>query len=170
MYANKSRSRMMSLKENLTKPRENKSIFWYLQQLWNTAYELALISSPLDEDKLEIHTLNGIGVEFWEILARNKAYEPHISFEELLEKFTDYEKYFRKQESKFSHILLSAHATQTFSFWQIQTSHKNQFCNNAKPRVKPSGFQKRPSTRNYTTPKIVCRYCDRVGYNAKKTS
>lgn len=90
-----------------------------------------------------IHALNGICVEFQETLAGIKARETHISFEELFKNLTNYEKYLRKKESNFAHIL---------------PLHM---------RANSSGFLKRLSASNPITTKIVCQYYDRVDYSAK---
>ena len=52
MYANKLRSRMMNLKDKLTKLRGTKNISKYFQSLRSIADELALINSPVNEDDL----------------------------------------------------------------------------------------------------------------------
>ncbi|XVF60843.1 hypothetical protein PTKIN_Ptkin08bG0080600 [Pterospermum kingtungense] len=61
MYANKTRSHMMTLKDKLAIPRGSKSVVGYLQDLKIVVDELALINSPIDEDDLVIYALNGVG-------------------------------------------------------------------------------------------------------------
>ena len=71
--------------------------------------KLALINTPVSDDDLVINALNDLGYEFKEIAAAVRAREPHISFEELLKKLTDYEEALKHQESVSKIVVLSAH-------------------------------------------------------------
>ncbi|OMO78714.1 hypothetical protein COLO4_24683, partial [Corchorus olitorius] len=99
MYANKSRSRMMQLREKLLQPKGSRSVQEYFQQIRHTTDELALVNSPVHEDELVIHILNGIGIEFREITAGIRARESAIGFEELLDKMLDYDSFLKCQDS-----------------------------------------------------------------------
>ncbi|OMO87953.1 hypothetical protein CCACVL1_08645 [Corchorus capsularis] len=99
LYANKSRSRVMALRDKLTIPRGNKSISEYFQLLRGISDELALINTIIPEDELVILALNGAGPEYKELAAGIRARESYISFEELIEKFLDYEEHLQKQQS-----------------------------------------------------------------------
>lgn len=68
MYANKFRIKMMSLDEKLKVPYGNRFMNEYFQTLRCVADDFALINSPITEDDLLIHALQGIGLEFKEIL------------------------------------------------------------------------------------------------------
>ncbi|OMO94368.1 hypothetical protein COLO4_16378 [Corchorus olitorius] len=91
MYASKSKSRMMSLKDKLAQPRVSKSVSEYFQSIRTMSDDLALINSPVSEDDLVIYALNGIGQEYKEIAVGIRARESVISYEELMEKMCDYE-------------------------------------------------------------------------------
>ena len=72
MYANKSRSRMMNLRDKLNRPKGTISITKYFQSLHSIADELALIDSPVSDDDLVIHALHGIDSEFEKIVSAIK--------------------------------------------------------------------------------------------------
>ncbi|OMO62973.1 Reverse transcriptase, RNA-dependent DNA polymerase [Corchorus capsularis] len=76
MYASKSRSRMMSLKDKLAQPRGSRSVSEYFQSIRTIADDLALIHSPVSEDDLVIYALNGIVQEYKEIAAGIRARKP----------------------------------------------------------------------------------------------
>ncbi|KAH7522838.1 hypothetical protein JRO89_XSUnG0099000 [Xanthoceras sorbifolium] len=87
LYANRSRSRIIYLKEKLSlTTRGTKPVTEFIQNLKSIADQLALAGAPLDEDHLIIHCLNGIGPEFKEISAAVRAREQSISFETLHDK------------------------------------------------------------------------------------
>ncbi|XP_020089007.1 uncharacterized protein LOC109710684 [Ananas comosus] len=112
LYANKSRSRVMSLKDRLSSlSRGTKSVSEYLQLIKTTADELAIVDSPLDDIDLVIYTLNGLGPEFKEISAAMKAPENPITFEELYDKLIDYENFLKKEEMSHDATVLTANFT-----------------------------------------------------------
>ncbi|KAF5450345.1 hypothetical protein F2P56_030705 [Juglans regia] len=68
LYANRSRTRVMQLKDTLTSlSRGSKSVTDYLQQVKSTADELALVDSPLTNDDLTLYILNCLGSQFRDI-------------------------------------------------------------------------------------------------------
>ena len=58
---------------------------------------MAIVASPLDEDEIVFHILNGLGNDFKEISAAIRARESTISFDELHEKLIDYETYLKRE-------------------------------------------------------------------------
>lgn len=69
-FANKSTTRVLSLREKLsTARRENKIIFDYPQFVKTVADDLALCGSPISDVNLVIHVINGVGSEFRDIAA-----------------------------------------------------------------------------------------------------
>ncbi|XP_042957316.1 uncharacterized protein LOC122292838 [Carya illinoinensis] len=70
MYASKSRTRAMQLKEVLTLiQRGNRSILEYLHAVKGLANEIALIDHPISDDDVTLYVLHGLGPEFREIAA-----------------------------------------------------------------------------------------------------
>ncbi|KAF2310351.1 hypothetical protein GH714_007940 [Hevea brasiliensis] len=113
LFANKSRSRVMHIKEKLSVPRGSNSLSDYLQSIQAIAYELAFINSHLIDDDITIHVLNGVGPEFIEITIAIRAHETPISFEELHEKLTDYDA-FLKKDTSYEIPIITANVTRCF--------------------------------------------------------
>ncbi|PNX57124.1 hypothetical protein L195_g058536, partial [Trifolium pratense] len=66
-FANRSRSRIMSLRERLSSiSKGNTTVSTYLQPIRNIADELALIGHPIDDLEKVIHVLKGLGPDFRE--------------------------------------------------------------------------------------------------------
>lgn len=98
MYANRSRSMMMSLKDKLVKPRRYTTISEYFQHLKVISHELALINYPILEDDLVLFALNGIGLEYKALSAGIRVRESPISFEELMDTFIKCEEVLKQDE------------------------------------------------------------------------
>lgn len=112
LYANKSRSRAMHLKEKLTLfRRESRSVSEYLQGLKSISDELCLIDHPISEDDLIIHVLNGLGSEFKEIAVAIRARESPISFEELHDKLVEHENFLKREDAHNEVSIISANHT-----------------------------------------------------------
>ncbi|XP_035544631.1 uncharacterized protein LOC118348013 [Juglans regia] len=70
LYASRSRTRAMQLKEELTLiQRGNRSITEYLHAVKALADEIAIIDHPISDDDLTLYVLNGLGPDFREIAA-----------------------------------------------------------------------------------------------------
>jgi len=94
MYASKSRSRAMQLKEELTLIKKaNRLIPDYMHTIKALAGEIALIDHPISEDDLTLYILNGLGPDYREIAAPIRARERPLSFEELHDLLVSHECY-----------------------------------------------------------------------------
>ena len=101
LYANKSRSQVMNLKEKLTNISCNtRSVAEYLQTIKGIADKLALIDTHLSDDDLTIFALNGLGNGFKAISATIRARDTPISFEELHDKLVEHEAFLKREESR----------------------------------------------------------------------
>ncbi|RVW58637.1 Retrovirus-related Pol polyprotein from transposon RE1 [Vitis vinifera] len=101
LYANKSKSRVMNLKEKLTNITCNtRSIAEYLQTIKGTVDDLALIDTHLSDDDLTIFALNGLGNGFKEIYTAIRARDTPVSFEELHDKLVEHEAFLKREESR----------------------------------------------------------------------
>lgn len=86
LYANKSRSRIISLKSHLhNNPCNSRPIAEYLQDIRSTADELALAGHPISDDDLVLHVLTGLGDDYKDIGAAIKIRESSMTFGELHE-------------------------------------------------------------------------------------
>ncbi|KAF5475932.1 hypothetical protein F2P56_007686 [Juglans regia] len=109
MYASKSRTRAMQLKEELTLiQRGTRSIPDYLHSVKALADEIALIDHPISDDDLTLYILNGLGSDFREIAAPIRARETSLAFEELHDLLVGHEGYLRRLELKTQQLVASA--------------------------------------------------------------
>ncbi|KAK2968892.1 hypothetical protein RJ640_013235 [Escallonia rubra] len=186
LFANKSRSRVMSLKERLlNNPRGTRSIQEYLQHMRAIADDLALVDNPLSEDDLVLYTLAGVGPEFKEIAVAIRARDAPISFDELYDKLGDYELHLKKEE----HIPSLSIATVNYAHRPSRFSSRNPHNNgsaisgssndhfnprgaNQFPGRHNTNFTSRPQWSSPTThnrmatprSSLHCRFCDRPGH------
>ncbi|KAI5312491.1 hypothetical protein L3X38_041664 [Prunus dulcis] len=112
LYANHTRSRVMSLKERLTFAHcDSKPVMEFLQSIKALVDELALVDSPISDDDLVIHILNGLGSDFKEIAAAIRARETPITFEELHDKVVDFESATKRHDIPPEPLVVTANNT-----------------------------------------------------------
>jgi len=122
MYANKSRSRAMQLKEELTLMKKaNRSIQDYMHTIKALADEIALIDHPILEDDLTLYILNGLGPDFKEITASIQANECPLSFEELHDLLVNHECYMHHLDATMQQLI----ATANFSNRRLSSNPSN---------------------------------------------
>jgi hypothetical protein len=101
LYAGKSRTRVMQLKEDLTlSNRGSRTVTEFLQGIKVIADELAIIDHPVSDDDLTLYILNGLGIEFREIAAPIRARETSLKFEEIHDLLVSHENYLRQLEQQ----------------------------------------------------------------------
>lgn len=106
-----------------------------------------------------IHILNGIGPELKEIAAGIRARESQISFEELLDKMTEYEAFLQRQNST-EIAVHTAYVAQKFQpTRQVQRSYSSNRNTN--------GFNHHMQKRSNLSYRPVCQYCDKPGHIVK---
>ena len=185
LYASRSRSRVMSLKERLVRPRDSSSLNEYLSSIKNIADELALIDTPVYDDDITIAILNGVGHEFKELTAGIRAREHPISYEELHDKLIDYEAYLKREDLWSPSSVLSANTTQRYN---SHRGHQSTWSSNRKA-VLPHHFHPQSSwstSRQFSSTQQaspwhsnrnnyqrrgyrgVCQFCDQQGHSAKQ--
>ena len=129
LYASRSRTRAMQLKEELTLiQRGNRSIPNYLHAVKALADEIAIIDHPISDDDLTLYVLNGLGPDFREIAAPIRARETSLAFEELHDLLVGHESYLRRLEAATQQLVASANYT-----------HRTKQGDPAKKFSKPSG-------------------------------
>ncbi|KAH7848995.1 hypothetical protein Vadar_011483 [Vaccinium darrowii] len=154
LYASRSHSRVMSLKDRLAKPRGSQSVTAYLQTLKATSDELALIDAPIHEDDLALHILKGLGSEFKEISGAIRARDTSISFEELHDKLVDYEAILNKEDAQRS---------PNFQQGQPQSRHNHgSNSHNHRPSTQSQGHGYKGDYKGF------CQLCDQQGHTAKR--
>ncbi|KAF5450075.1 hypothetical protein F2P56_030454 [Juglans regia] len=114
LYASRSRTRAMQLKEELTLiHRGNRSITEYLHAVKALADEIAIIDHPISDDDLTLYVLNGLGPDFRGIAVPIRARESSLAFEELHNLLVGHEAYLRHLEAATQHLVASANFTKT---------------------------------------------------------
>ncbi|KAJ0094498.1 hypothetical protein Patl1_15515 [Pistacia atlantica] len=114
LFANKSKLRVMNLKEKLTNIScDTQPVIDYLQEIKSVADKLAVIDAPLSDDDLTIFTLNGLGNGFKEISAAIRARDNSISFEELHYKLVEHEVSLKREENHSGSFTITINNTQT---------------------------------------------------------
>lgn len=92
-FASTSRSRIISLKSKLAKnPKGNRTVTEFLQEMRSLADDLALAQSPVSEEDLMVYILSQLGDDYGTIAAAIKVRETPISYSELFDKLTDFER------------------------------------------------------------------------------
>jgi len=100
-YANKSQTRIFSLRDRLTRlTKDSQPIIEYLQHIHSISDELSIAGAPITNSKFIVKILSGFGPEFREISTAIRARDSTISYEELYEKLLDHELFLRHEESK----------------------------------------------------------------------
>nr|XP_034918017.1 uncharacterized protein LOC118051473 [Populus alba] len=103
LYAGKSRTRVMQLKENLTlSNRGSCTVTEFLHGIKVIADELAIIDHPVSDDDLTLYILYGLGIEFREIAAPIHARETSLKFEVIHDLLISHESYLRRLEHQFT--------------------------------------------------------------------
>ncbi|KAF8377299.1 hypothetical protein HHK36_030674 [Tetracentron sinense] len=163
LYAGKSRTRVMRLKEDLTlNNRGNRTVTEFIQAIKLIADELSIIDHPVSDDDLTLYILNGLGPEYREIAAPIRARENSLKFEELHDLLVGHESYLCRMDQHATHSLV---ATANFSQRKggssgstAQHPFSNKGRDNAKRSNNGSGFRKY---------KPKCQLCDQLGHIAK---
>ena len=112
LYASKSQTRAMQLKEELTLiQRGNRPISDYLHAVKSLADEIAIIDHPISDDDLTLYVLNGLGSDFREIAAPIRAREKSLAFEELHDLLVGHEHYLHRLETATQQLVAAANYT-----------------------------------------------------------
>ncbi|GKV31443.1 hypothetical protein SLEP1_g40129 [Rubroshorea leprosula] len=110
LYANRSRSRVITLKERLQNMRrDGRSVADYLRDLKTVADELGTIDRPLNDDDLTVYILNGLGSEFREIAASLRARDSSLSFDDLHDRLVAHEESLKREEARPEITPVTAH-------------------------------------------------------------
>ncbi|KAL8127022.1 hypothetical protein AgCh_014083 [Apium graveolens] len=135
LYANRSCSRVMSLKSRLmNNPCNSRSMAKYLQDIRNIADDLAIVGHPVCEDDLILLTLTSLGDEFKDIRDAIKVRESPMTFDELHEQLIDHECALKSQtpEQVVAIANYTYKPTQTYrSMGHLQNNGHSTFHNNS---------------------------------------
>ncbi|WVY94396.1 hypothetical protein V8G54_033484 [Vigna mungo] len=149
-YANRSRTRIMSLKERLASiTKGNSSISEYLQSIRFLADELALIGHPVDDLDLVIATLNGLGPSFREFNASIRVRDSPLSFDELFDKLVDFDTFIQRDDRHHPVAPLTANHVNRFS---SSATRGKRFPRDSFPPTKTA----HPPSRRPSSPPHLC--------------
>ncbi|KAL6341216.1 hypothetical protein AAG906_032334 [Vitis piasezkii] len=159
LYANKSRSRVMNLKEKLT------------NITCNTAYIATLIDTHLSDDDLTIFALNGLGSGFKEISAAIRARDTPVSFEELHDKLVEHESFLKREESRGgSNVIVNNTRTSLGNtqprYGNGQSYNGKRFFNNRNHQGRK--FNNNGNHNNQFHSNVVCQFCQKKGHTARQ--
>ncbi|RVX10738.1 Retrovirus-related Pol polyprotein from transposon RE2 [Vitis vinifera] len=179
LYASKSRTRAMQLKEELALIQcGNRPISDYLHAVKSLADEIAIIDHPISDDDLTLYVLNGLGSDFREIAAPIRAREKSLAFEELHDLLVGHEHYLRRLETATQQLVAAANYTtrksgssggQQRSYSkpngpQRQSGQAPARSGNRDGR-RPNGSNRPSNNQRPYRPK--CQFCDELGHTAK---
>ncbi|GJY38367.1 retrovirus-related pol polyprotein from transposon RE2 [Tanacetum coccineum] len=184
LYANKSRTRIMSLKQRLLEnSKEDKSVSAYMQEMRGIADDLASVNCPVDEDDFVLHILHRLGNDFKEICAVVRARDTPISFDELHENLVDYEMQQKSSTKVTTPVIPTANYTQrgnrltNRNTYQGVNASSSRPWNNSEPRFNRSqnntrnhgaSWQSKSSGPSSTFNKdAMCNFCSRNGQYIK---
>ncbi|KAH0713920.1 hypothetical protein KY289_009879 [Solanum tuberosum] len=138
-YANKSKTRVFSLRDHLSRvTKDSCSITEYLHNMRTLLNELATAGALVSTPELIVKILRGLGPEFQEISASIRARDTTISYEELFEKLLNYELFLRHEDAK---------------------KLSNPITANSRPNTPPQ-WQSNSTTNDITR----CQLCNRIGH------
>nr|XP_016485729.1 PREDICTED: uncharacterized protein LOC107806136 [Nicotiana tabacum] len=100
-YANKSQTRVFSLRDQLARvSKDSRLVAEYLHEVCSLCNELATVGALISNDELIVKILSGLGPDFQEISAAIRARDSIISYEELYAKLIDHELFLKHEEVK----------------------------------------------------------------------
>ncbi|KAG8381267.1 hypothetical protein BUALT_Bualt06G0104800 [Buddleja alternifolia] len=180
LFANKSRSRIMSLKEKLhDNPRGNRSIAEYMQDVRATADALAIVDTRVAEDDLIMYALKGVGDEFHHVAAAVRVRDTPITFDELFDKLEDFERRLKSSETINPSLTIATansatrHSTHNRSY--IRSNNNNRSPWNTSTRNQPTSHNRstwnfsRPNTnRAHNSSASYCNFCDIPGHSTSE--
>ncbi|KAI4305008.1 hypothetical protein L6164_028399 [Bauhinia variegata] len=163
LFANKSRSRVMTLKDKISHiSKGSNPVADYLQEIQQIADELALIGHPLDDLDIVIHALSGLGPDYKEIIAALKARDIPITFEQLFEKLLDYERFLKKDEPILVDIPIATANVAKKTFHPRPRQRNNRFVFDPK-RSRTSHQSDSPLQHRHSSG----QFCEKPGHTAK---
>ena len=170
LFANKSRSRIMSLKTHLmNNPCNARNMSDYLRDIRITADELAIAGQPVSDDDLVILTLSGLGDEYRNIKDVMSVREAPLTFGALHEQLIDYE---RVLKSKASEPVI---VTANYTHKPLNHNRSTQSAQRGRGNYNPNRYQQQSFNRQHgTSPTYVsgnrpyCRFCQRSRHDTKE--
>ena len=131
------------------------------------ADDLALAQSPVAEEDLLVHIISQLGDEYNSIVAAIKVRETPLSYSELFDKLTDFERGLKEASSNIDLTI----PTVNFTGQQGGRQVPNSFQRNSRPAQQRQQGSNRhrwsnnnPDNRSSRTPSF-CHYCNIPGHH-----
>lgn len=94
MFANKSHTRILSLRNQLTRiTKDQNSFAKYLREIQSINNELAISGSPMSNEEIIVKILAGLNSDYSNIVTTFRARDTPIAYEYLFDKLTNHEIY-----------------------------------------------------------------------------
>ncbi|KAH0730360.1 hypothetical protein KY289_001548 [Solanum tuberosum] len=146
-YANKSQTRIFSLRDRLMRlHKDSQPVSEYLQSVRSIADELSIVGAPVTNFELIVKIISGLGAEFHCISAAIPARDSSITYEELYEKLQDHEIFLRREEYKSVPTQITVAAATS------NQSGNSSYRNNRRPNNNNGSNQQRRSKSRFTSP------------------
>ncbi|OIT07054.1 hypothetical protein A4A49_62966, partial [Nicotiana attenuata] len=161
-YANKSQTRIFSLRDRLARLAKNAlPVADYMHQVRSLCDELATAGAPVSNEELIVKILTGLGSDFKEFSAAIRARDTTISYEELYEKLLDHELFLKHHDThaSLSNSITAAIAQRSTA--QPRSNTNNKRSNNSNNNQPNRGQPWKPHNH------LVCQLCDRPGHSAR---
>ena len=174
-FASTSRSRVISLKSKLVKnPKGNRTIAEFLQDMRAIADDLALAQSPVTEEDLLVHVLSQLGEEYGTVVAAIKIRETPLTYSELFDKLSDFERALKEQSTAPAPVLTtvdythrqSNRSTGKSANYNQQRGSANRFSNQQRDSSNRTNWYS-PSNSNgnrNSKSNTFCQYCNIPGH------
>jgi len=164
--ANRSRTRIISLKERLfsiTKGDSNACD--YLCSIRSVGDELALIGHCVDDLDLIIVALNGLGPAYCEFCAAIYTCDILLLFDELFDKLVDCEIFLQREERQQSSLPVTINYVSCSSFSHGCYKHSMSSPSRVSP-AQDNLSNSHPRNSSFGS-HLICQYCDRRGHTTK---
>ena len=147
----------MQLKEDLTLIQQGScTMSEFLHAVKVIVDELSLIDAPVSDDDLTLYVLNGLGLEFRDMVVPIRTRETGLSFAELHDLLIGHEHYIKRMDNNASALVVTANSSQ-------RKLSNNRFKNNKSRSKQNSNNNKFGSQKSH----VVCQICDQSRHTAK---
>ena len=155
-FANRSRSRVLYLKEKLSLTTKGTSfVFEYLRSIKLISDELSLIGYPLDDIDLVLYYLSGLGLDFKDIATILRAQPSSLTYDQIYEQLVNHE----LQLTRETH-LLDGPVTANY----VHRRFPKSFSNSSSHNINSGSSRPHFSNKNKSD---VCQWCNKRGHFAR---
>ncbi|RVX08300.1 Retrovirus-related Pol polyprotein from transposon RE1 [Vitis vinifera] len=134
LFVSKSQARIMQLKEDLTLIQQGScTMSEFLHAVKVIVDELSLIDAPVSDDDLTLYVLNGLGLEFRDMVVPIRTRETGLSFAELHDLLIGHEHYIKRMDNNASALVSRPAmncATSTNNKWLLDFAASHNITSN----------------------------------------